>query len=173
MDAEATFVRRERCERGRAADVGDPRAGRDPLRDLGDGGVRNGQDDELRVRVRFTAGADGQATLGQPSGDRATRSLNVETTGTRTDTDCAFRTKHGEITLNGNPNIAFTGSLNIVNGVLSGPQTATHKGSFTWARTGGSGTCDVDLTSTYDPGTHTATVTGTFCGVDVNVTRNR
>lgn len=107
------------------------------------------------------------------SGDRATRSLNVETTATRTDTDCAFQTKHGEITINGNPNIAFDGKLNIVNGVLSGPQTATHKGSFTWARTGGSGTCDVDLTSTYDPSTHTATVTGTFCGVDVNVTRTR
>jgi len=107
------------------------------------------------------------------SGDRATHSLTVETTATRTDSDCAFQTKHGEITINGNPNIAFDGNLNIVNGVLSGPQTATHKGSFSWARTGGSGTCDVDLTSSYDPATHTATVTGTFCGVDVNVTRTR
>ncbi|HEX2600648.1 MAG TPA: hypothetical protein VHL32_00950 [Gemmatimonadaceae bacterium] len=107
------------------------------------------------------------------TGDRATRSLSVESTATRTDTDCAFQTKHGQITLNGNPNIAFDGKLNIVNGVLSGPQTATHKGSFSWARTGASGTCDVDLTSTYDPDTHTATVTGTFCGIDVNVTRTR
>jgi hypothetical protein len=107
------------------------------------------------------------------SGDRATHSLNVETTATRTDTGCAFQTKHGVLTIDGNPNIAFDGKLNIVNGVLSGPQTATHVGSFSWARTGGSGTCDVDLTSTYDPATHTATVTGTFCGVDVNVTRSR
>lgn len=74
---------------------------------------------------------------------------------------------------NGNPDIAFDGKVNIVNGALSGPQTATHKGSFSWARTGGSGTCDVDLTSTYDPDTRTATVTGTFCGIDVNVTRTR
>lgn len=107
------------------------------------------------------------------TGDRTTHSLTLETVATRTDTNCAFETRHGVLTLNGNPNIAFDGKLNIVNGVLSGPQTATHKGSFTWARTGGSGTCDVDITSSYDPSTHTATVTGTFCGFDVNVTRTR
>jgi len=67
--------------------------------------------------------------------------------------------------------VAIAGS--IVAGVLSGLQTQTHKGSFTWARTGGSGTCDVDLASSYDPATHTVTVTGTFCGHTVNVTRTR
>jgi hypothetical protein len=113
---------------------------------------------------------DGRTT---GTGDRTTHSLTLETIATRTDTNCAFETRHGVLTLNGNPNIAFDGKLNIVNGVLSGPQTATHKGSFTWARTGGSGTCDVDITSSYDPSTHTATVTGTFCGFDVNVTRTR
>ena len=41
------------------------------------------------------------------------------------------------------------------------------------ARTGGSGTCDVDLSSSFDPATHTVTVTGTFCGRTVNVTRTR
>src|SRR5437773_1283673 len=107
------------------------------------------------------------------TGDRTTHSLSLETVATRTDTDCAFETKHGVLTVNGNPNIAFDGKLNIVNAALSGLQTATHKGSFTWARTGGSGTCDVDLSSSYDPATHTATVTGTFCGRTVNVTRTR
>ena len=107
------------------------------------------------------------------SGDRATHSLAVETIATRTDTDCAFRTKRGLLTVSGNPNLAFDGKLNIVNGALSGVQTATHKGSFTWARAEISGTCDVDLSSAYDPATHTATVTGKFCGFDVNVTRTR
>jgi hypothetical protein len=107
------------------------------------------------------------------TGDRTTHSLSLETVATRTDTDCAFETRHGVLTINGNPNIAFDGKLNIVNGALSGLQTATHKGSFTWARTGGSGTCDVDLSSSYDPATHTATVIGTFCGRTVNVTRTR
>ena len=107
------------------------------------------------------------------TGDRVTHSLSLETVATRTDTDCALDTRNGVLTINGNPNIAFDGKLNIVNGALSGLQTATHKGSFKWARTGGSGTCDVDITSSFDPATHTVTVTGSFCGKTVNVTRTR
>lgn len=113
---------------------------------------------------------DGQVT---GTGDRTTHSLSLETNATRTDTECAFQTRRGVLTLSGNPNITFNGKLNIVNGALSGLQTATHNGSFTWARRGISGTCDVDLSSSYDPATHTATVTGTFCGFDVNVTKTR
>jgi hypothetical protein len=107
------------------------------------------------------------------TGDRTLHNLSVEAVATKTDTDCAFDTRNGVLTLNGNPNIAYDGKLNIVAGVLSGLQTQTHKGSFKWARTGGSGTCDVDLTSSFDPATHTVTVTGTFCGRTVNVTRTR
>lgn len=107
------------------------------------------------------------------TGDAATHSLNVETTATRTDAACAFESKHGIVTINGKPNIAYDGKLNIVNGQLSGLQTQTHKGSFTWARTGFSGTCNVDLTSSFDPATHTVAVSGDFCGVTVNVTRTR
>lgn len=107
------------------------------------------------------------------TGDRTAHNLSIEAVATRTDTDCAFDTRNGVLTLNGNPNIAYDGKLNIVNAVLSGLQTQTHKGSFKWARTGGSGTCDVDLTSSFDPATHTVTVTGTFCGRIVNVTRTR
>ena len=107
------------------------------------------------------------------TGDRTTHNLSVEAVATRTDTDCAFDTQNGVLTLNGNPNIAYDAKLNIVNGALSGLQTQTHKGSFKWARTGGSGTCDVDITSSFDPATHTVTVTGTFCGRTVNVTRTR
>lgn len=107
------------------------------------------------------------------TGDRTLHNLSVEAVATRTDTDCAFDTRDGVLTLNGNPNIAYDGKLNIVAGALSGLQTQTHKGSFKWARTGGSGMCDVDLTSSFDPTTHTVTVTGTFCGHVVNVTRTR
>lgn len=107
------------------------------------------------------------------TGDATTHSLSIEAAATRTDTDCAFQTKNGTLTLNGNPNITYDGKLNIVNGALSGLQTQTHKGSFTWARVGGSGVCDVDITSSYDPATHTATVSGTFCGIAVNATQTR
>jgi hypothetical protein len=107
------------------------------------------------------------------TGDRETHNLTLETNATRTDTNCAFETRHGVLTLNGNPNIAYEGNLNMVNGALSGLQTQSHKGSFTWAHTGGSGTCDVDVSSSYDPATRTVTVTGSFCGHTVNVTRTR
>ncbi len=107
------------------------------------------------------------------TGDRTTHNLSLQAVATRTDTDCAFDTRDGVLTLNGNPNVAYVGNLNIVNALLSGLQTQTHKGSFKWARTGGSGTCDVDLASSFDPATHTVTVTGTFCGHIVNVTRTR
>ena len=107
------------------------------------------------------------------SGDRATHSLTLDVSATRTDTNCAFETRNGVLTLSGNPNIVYEGHLNIVNAALSGLQTQTHVGSFTWSRPGGSGTCDVDLASSFDPATHTATVTGHFCGHIVNVTRTR
>lgn len=107
------------------------------------------------------------------TGDRATHSLTLETNATRTDADCAFRTRNGVLTLNGNPNIAYKGNLNIVNGAPVGLQTQTHKGSFKWERTGGSGTCEVDFASSFDPATRTVTVTGHFCGHVVNSTRTR
>ena len=107
------------------------------------------------------------------TGDRVAHSLTLETNATRTDTNCAFETRNGVLTLNGNPNLAYKANLNIVNAALVGLQTQTHKGSFTWARTGGSGSCDVDLTSSFDPATHTVTVSGHFCGHIVNVTRTR
>jgi hypothetical protein len=107
------------------------------------------------------------------TGDRATHSLTLDVDATRTDTNCAFETRNGVLTLSGNPNIVYEGHLNIVNAALSGLQTQTHVGSLTWSRPGGSGTCDVNLASSFDPATHTATVTGHFCGHIVNVTRTR
>ena len=107
------------------------------------------------------------------TGDRVAHTLTLETNATRTDTNCAFDTRNGVLTLNGNPNIAYTAHLNIVNAALSGIQTQTHKGSFTWARTGASGTCDVDITSSFDPATRTVTITGSFCGRAVNITKVR
>ncbi len=107
------------------------------------------------------------------TGDRVTHDLSLRTVATKTDVACAFETRHGILTLNGNPNIAYDGSLNIVAGQLSGLQTQTHIGSFTWVRGAASGTCDVNLSSSFDPATRTATVTGTFCGRTVNVSHTR
>ena len=107
------------------------------------------------------------------TGDRGTHSLTLDATATRTDTNCAFDTRDGVLTLSGNPNLTYTAHLNIENFVLSGLQTATHKGSFTWSRTGGSGTCDVDITRTFDPSTKTLTIKGSFCGRTIDVTKTK
>ncbi len=104
-------------------------------------------------------------------GDRTTHSLTLHTVATRTDTNCAFDTRNGVLTLSGK--IDYDGNLKIVNGALSGLQTQTHKGSFTWSRPGGSGACEVDITSSFNPATHTVTVKGMFCGRIVDVTRTR
>jgi len=107
------------------------------------------------------------------SGDRVAHSLTIDATATRTDTKCAFNTRDGVLTLSGNPNVAYTGHLNIVNAAPVGLQTQTHNGSFTWSRTGGSGTCDVDITSQYDPSTKTLTIKGSFCGHVIDVTKTK
>ena len=107
------------------------------------------------------------------TGDRVAHDLTLDATATRTDTNCAFDTRDGVLTLSGNPNLTYTAHLNIVNAALSGLQTATHKGSFTWSRTGGSGTCDVDITRTYDPSTKTLTIKGSFCGHNIDVTKTK
>jgi hypothetical protein len=105
------------------------------------------------------------------TGDPATHSLSLQATATRTDTDCAFQTDDGVVTLNGS--IDYKANLNIVNGAPVGLQTQTHEGTFTASRPGASITCDVDLASSFNPDTHTVTVTGTFCGKQINVTRTR
>ena len=103
--------------------------------------------------------------------DPVAHNLAVTTNATRTDAACAFNTKGGVVTINGNPNLALASTVNIVAGKPTGPQTQSHKGSFTWARSGKTGTCDVNITSVYDPAAGTFTVTGTFCGKTVNVSR--
>ena len=108
------------------------------------------------------------------TGDRTTHSLTVDANATKTDTGCAFEAKDGgTITVNGNPNIVYNGHLNIVNAAFVGLQTQSHKGSFTWSRPGGSGTCDIDVTSEFDPTTHTVTVKGNVCGHIINETHTR
>ncbi len=104
--------------------------------------------------------------------DRVAHNLSITTTATRTDAACAVNTKTGVLTMNGNPNIKLTNSVNIVAGKPSGPQTQSHKGSFKWTRGDKSGTCDVDVTSVFDATAGTHTVTGTMCGRAVTASRS-
>ncbi|MEP6550299.1 MAG: hypothetical protein ABJB95_03900 [Gemmatimonadales bacterium] len=134
----------------------------------------------INRQFSLTAGCPkgGQVTIAGTTigtADRATGNVAIETNATRTDAACAFEARDASIiTLNGNPNIAYHSTFNLVAWRPSGLQTQTHKGSFTWTRgTTGSGTCDVDVTSVFDPAAHSVHVTGTFCGRNIDVTRTR
>jgi hypothetical protein len=109
------------------------------------------------------------------SGDRTTHSLTVDANAVRTDAACAFEAKDGgTITVNGAPNIAYKGHLNIVNGAFVGLQTQSHEGHITLARDGGAAVpCDIKVASSFDPATHTVTVTGNVCEHIINVTHTR
>ena len=103
--------------------------------------------------------------------DPATHSGSSAFSATRTESACVFGRNGKTITINGNPNTQLASSQSWTNGV-AGVRTATKKGSFTWSRGDGkSGTCNVDVTATWDPATHTLHVQGTFCNQTVNVTR--
>lgn len=103
--------------------------------------------------------------------DPVAHNLSVVTTATKTDAACAFNSERGLLTVNGNPNVKLTSTVNVVAGKPVGPQTQTHKGSFTWTRGTTSGTCDVDVTSVFNPTAGTFSVTGTMCGRTINVSR--
>jgi hypothetical protein len=121
--------------------------------------------------------AGGQATLaGTITGqrDRETRTVETETSATKTLANCAVK-RRNDLTITSNGSISLAAHRKIVNGAPSGVQTQSHKGSFTYTTSAGaSGTCNIDITSTFDPATHTRTIKGTTCRrtVDVTVTRS-
>jgi len=102
--------------------------------------------------------------------DPATHSGSTTFSATRTENACAFARNGHTLTLTGNPNTQLTASQSWANGV-PGVRTATKVGSFNWTRDGKSGTCNVNVTATWTPATHTLHVAGTFCNQTVDVTR--
>lgn len=105
------------------------------------------------------------------TGDHATRTGSTQFNATRTESACALSRNGGTLTINGNPNTVLTASQSWTNGV-QGVRTATKKGSFTWTRSnGGTGTCNIDVTHTWDPAAHSLHVVGTLCNQTIDVTR--
>ena len=104
--------------------------------------------------------------------DPATQSGSTAFNATRTENACVLAGPNGgTITITGNPNTKLTATQSVTNGVR-GVRTATKVGSFNWSRGNGkSGTCNVNVTATWDPATHTLHVAGTFCNRTVDVTR--
>lgn len=123
-----------------------------------------------------TCPAGGQATLaGTITGqrDRDSRTVETDVSATKTLTDCAVRRRNGT-TITSNGSVSFTAHHETVGGAASGVQTRTHKGSFTYTTSAGaSGTCEIDITSTFDPATHTRTLEGTTCRRTIDLTLTR
>lgn len=120
--------------------------------------------------VSGTATLQGTRTVNH---DPATNNGSVQMTATRTDAACTMNARRGggTISITTTPSVQVTSNQTWTAG-QPGTRTATHKGSFSWARsTGQSGSCAVDLTATFTPATRTYTLNGTFCNHTVSVTR--
>jgi hypothetical protein len=103
--------------------------------------------------------------------DRTTQTGTMDMDLTRTQLSCVREVRTRQITVDGNPNIHVVVHHNRVDGAWSGLQTMTMQGGFTWtAADGASGDCTVDLSASYDPDTHTRSITGTFCNRTIDRT---
>jgi hypothetical protein len=99
------------------------------------------------------------------TGDPETRSRTVDTQATHTQEDCSFRvSRERVVTTTGAPNVVVTSHRAVVNGQLSGLQTMSMHGAFTWTSGEDEGLCEISIEWSFDPETRTRTVTGTSCG---------
>ena len=106
--------------------------------------------------------------------NRATQTGSLTVNAKRVESACAVKQRNGvTVTVTGQPHTAIGVTASFNKGV-PGVLIQTQKGAFGWTRSNGrSGTCAIDLTSTFDPATRTATIKGSFCGRPVDETRTR
>jgi hypothetical protein len=94
---------------------------------------------------------------------------DVESSGTKTRTNCAHRRDGVIITLNGEAN--WTHERHYANHAPAGFWITTYLGGFDWTKsTGESGSCFYNLTRTIDTVANTRTLTGTLCGEEIDRT---
>lgn len=138
-------------------------------------------------------GTNNTKTTLTSSVDTATKSGSVTTESIITPAACAFAvdslgaallstTARTKVTITGTPNLVYNANSTYKwtvsdrifgRGKLArGETTATLKGSFDYTTSDGrTGNCAVDIASEFDPETRTHTVTGTACGVTIDITR--
>lgn len=105
--------------------------------------------------------------------DRTSRSGTFQLNAVHTANACVHARRNGaSVTITTQPNIVVAANGSITNGV-PGVYTMTHRGAFEWTAERGSGTCQVDITSSYDPATQTRKVSGTICNRTIDVTRTK
>ena len=81
---------------------------------------------------------------------------------------CAFQREEEVFVLNGE--VGISGTRTSVGGEPSGPQETHIEGvvTVTVQSTGREETCEIDITSVFDPATGTREVIGTVCGHEVS-----
>lgn len=99
--------------------------------------------------------------------DPAKRDFEARYTATRTETACRFNVQGGSLQIDGAPHMSMVTDVSFRNAVMDKPHVTTHRGGFRWTRsTGETGTCQVDLTTTFlrTENTSTFVARGTACG---------
>ena len=101
--------------------------------------------------------------------NRDTGVMEAESSGSRTRTDCMFPRDEGTITVNGASQ--WDAFRRRVFGQPDGPQTTHYSGSWMAVRSDGEErSCSFDIMIVRDPGSHTRTLDGMICGVEVHRT---
>ena len=93
---------------------------------------------------------------------------DVESSGTKTRTNCAYTRDGVVITINGNAD--WTHVRHYLDHAPTGTWITTYVGGFDWTKSTESGSCTYELTRTVDTAANTRTLTGTSCGNEVNRT---
>ena len=110
------------------------------------------------------------AGSGTRTWDAEARTYDVASTGSRTRTDCAFVRGDVTITLNGSG--SWTHERHYLKRAPTGTWNTHWAGSFNWAKsTGETGNCSSDLNRTIDTAANTVSLTGTYCGREVDRSR--
>ena len=104
---------------------------------------------------------------GTRTSDHEAGTFDVESSGTKTRTDCARTRNDVVITLTGGGE--WEHERHYLNRAPTGTWITTYVGDFDWTKsTGGSGNCSFDLTRTIDTAGNTRTLAGTLCGREVD-----
>lgn len=100
--------------------------------------------------------------------DGESNSGSIDAQAVLTHQGCGVDTEHGEIVLDGKPNLTFGAGFAWAAGAQTEPLRVSHEGGVSWERdTGDSGTCDVDLVAVTDFLARKRTIEGTFCGFSI------
>ena len=110
------------------------------------------------------------AGTGNTTWDGEAVTYDVESSGTKTGTDCARTRNDVVITLTGGGN--WTHERHHLDHAPTGTWITTYAGDFAWTKsTGESGDCSFDLTRTIDTAENTLTLAGTVCNREVDRSR--